>query len=611
MVKTKRELIIPVSIITIVSAMLGFCYTVHPSSAFAPTAEANPRIIYWPPTEVWRYGDFFNINRGWINARSIVWSPSGKYLLIFGEIQHTNYGSANTLIIDMENGTPAHIFNLDAEVGYERCSQFAFSPDETKIFYVSFSYSDWLPQIFSVDLDGSNPTFITYMNSTTGTSIRKPYLIDVTSNGLLIYSSCEATYNVTSGQYNYTSYLWKYNLTSNEKSLVLKLEGFDNVITSLKVSPLNDKIAYAVGNEVWTVDINGTEPPVSVTSASIKKVVTSIDFTPNGTMLTYSEIIANITDFGISYQSYDPSFSGNITAVNLDGSNKRVILNDAYGLAWSPINDSLAAYIRFIPPDSWCGYPYIIDFNMPITPNPDSDGDGLPDADELRNFLNPIDPTDLNKDYDEDGLTNLEEIIYGTYMGTTDFDHDGLSDGVEVKVFRTDPTKADTDGDGISDGLEAAATGLNAFISVLPEGWIRMQLQWSNKTMYVSTNSSVLGVVFNSTSMALSISVGGQDGTRGVANITIPVEMINSLSAVKVTLDNQPIDFQISQTGGYAQIYVQYHHSYHELTAHLSSSGVGIGGVDLTGLMSYWWIILSVAIVAVASVIAAIIVKRG
>jgi len=208
-------------------------------------------------------------------------------------------------------------------------------------------------------------------------------------------------------------------------------------------------------------------------------------------------------------------------------------------------------------------------------------------------------------------LTNLEEINYGTYLGNTDCDGDGLSDGVEVKVFNTDPKKADTDGDGVSDGLEAAATGLSAFVSVLPEGWIRMTLQWSNKTMYVSTNSSVLGVVFNSTSMALSVSVGGPDGTAGIANITIPIEMISSLSAVQVTLDNQPIDFQITQVGSNAQIYVQYHHSYHELTAHLSGGGGGIGGVDLTGILGYWWLILSIAIVAVAAVIAAIIVKRG
>ncbi|MEM2806873.1 MAG: hypothetical protein QXK86_08515, partial [Candidatus Bathyarchaeia archaeon] len=110
----------------------------------------------------------------------------------------------------------------------------------------------------------------------------------------------------------------------------------------------------------------------------------------------------------------------------------------------------------------------------------------------------------------------------------------------------------------------------------------------------------------------LTVNVGGPDGTTGIADITVPIDMISSLSAVTVTLDNQPLDFQISQAGGYAQIYVQYHHSYHQLTAHLSGGGgVTGGGLDLTGILSYWWLILSVAIVAVASVIAAMIVKRG
>ncbi|MGB9853914.1 MAG: hypothetical protein ACPLRY_03790 [Candidatus Bathyarchaeales archaeon] len=195
-------------------------------------------------------------------------------------------------------------------------------------------------------------------------------------------------------------------------------------------------------------------------------------------------------------------------------------------------------------------------------------------------------------------------------MGNPDTDGDGLSDGVEVKVFKTDPRRADTDGDGVSDGLEAAATGLNAFVYVLPEGWIRIQLEWKNYTMYISTNSSVLGVVFDSTNMALSISVGGPDGSTGIANVTVPIEMVNSLSAVKVTLDNQPIDFQITQVGSNAQIYVQYHHSLHDLTAHLGGGGGGIGGLDATGILSYWWLILSVAIIAVAAVIAAMIVKR-
>ncbi|MBT0160570.1 hypothetical protein G4O51_11375 [Candidatus Bathyarchaeota archaeon A05DMB-2] len=608
MPKAWLSALIAISIIA-ASALLGF-YKVPLADAFAPTENANPRLIYWPSTIVWRQGDFLNIEHGWVNAKSIAWSPSGRYLLIYGRVYEPQLYSLDTdewkvLIVNVESGVLAYNFSLDlGQLEWENVIQFAFSPDETKIFYVAVPNTEWLPQIFSVKLDGTDSTFVTYMNSTSVSSMRRPFLIDVTNDGFLVYTSCETVYNVTSGQYNYTSYIWKYNLITSEKSLVLQLEGMDKLITGLKVSPSNNKIAYTVGSEVWIVDINGAEPPINISSASDRKIAMFVDWTSNETMLTYSEINGTITDYGIS-TNWD-SWHGNMTAVNLDGTNKHNILNGGYGLVWSPVKASIAACVRFSY-SSLDGYPYLIDFDMPITPNPDSDGDGISDSSEIQNSLCPLDPTDVDMDYDEDGLTNLEEINYGTWLGSTDFDGDGLSDGVEVKVFKTDPKKADTDGDGVSDGLEAAATGLSAFVSVLPEGWIRMTLQWSNKTMYVSTNSSVLGVVFNSTSMALSISVGGPDGTTGIANITIPIEMVNSLSAVQVTLDNQPIDFQINQVGNNAQIYVEYHHSFHELTAHLQG---GVGGADLTGILGYWWIILSVAIIAAASVIALIIIKR-
>ena len=67
--------------------------------------------------------------------------------------------------------------------------------------------------------------------------------------------------------------------------------------------------------------------------------------------------------------------------------------------------------------------------NTPIKPPPptDSDGDGIPDANEAG---------------------------YGTDPQNADTDGDGLFDGEEANMWHTDPLKADTDGDGYPDGVE-------------------------------------------------------------------------------------------------------------------------------------------------------------
>jgi outer membrane protein OmpA-like peptidoglycan-associated protein/opacity protein-like surface antigen len=83
--------------------------------------------------------------------------------------------------------------------------------------------------------------------------------------------------------------------------------------------------------------------------------------------------------------------------------------------------------------------------------NPDTDGDGLNDGEEVRiYFTNP-----LNPDTDGDGLSDGDEVrLHKTDPNKADTDGDGLSDGDEINKYNTDPLKADTDGDGLSDGDE-------------------------------------------------------------------------------------------------------------------------------------------------------------
>ncbi len=115
--------------------------------------------------------------------------------------------------------------------------------------------------------------------------------------------------------------------------------------------------------------------------------------------------------------------------------------------------------------------------------NPDTDGDGYNDGHEIAfgsDPLNPCDPNPLNPvcDIDGDGLTNAEEATAGTDPNNPDTDGDGVLDGEEVHgiddpsttyvvVGTSDPldpcdpintsASCDTDGDGLSNGDEATA----------------------------------------------------------------------------------------------------------------------------------------------------------
>lgn len=68
-----------------------------------------------------------------------------------------------------------------------------------------------------------------------------------------------------------------------------------------------------------------------------------------------------------------------------------------------------------------------------VNPVLDKDGDGLLDAWEIENGLDPEDPTDASKDSDEDGLTALQENRLGTDPLSRDTDHDGLPDGSDAE----------------------------------------------------------------------------------------------------------------------------------------------------------------------------------
>ena len=118
-------------------------------------------------------------------------------------------------------------------------------------------------------------------------------------------------------------------------------------------------------------------------------------------------------------------------------------------------------------------FPYELD-----PTNPDTDGDGLRDGDEVRVYH--FDPTrhDARADSDADGLDNLAEVALGTNPHYWDTDGDGIRDIEELRGtygLVTDPTKWDTNGDGRCDTEEVLSLSDPLIKDTdgdgMPDGW--------------------------------------------------------------------------------------------------------------------------------------------
>lgn len=91
----------------------------------------------------------------------------------------------------------------------------------------------------------------------------------------------------------------------------------------------------------------------------------------------------------------------------------------------------------------------------------------LSDGQETHYETVPVTVVHPDGDLSGDGLTNAEEVRYGTDFTTPDTTGNGLTDWQEVEVYGSDPLVTDTSGDGVSDAT-AVRLGLDPTIPYLP-----------------------------------------------------------------------------------------------------------------------------------------------
>jgi hypothetical protein len=84
----------------------------------------------------------------------------------------------------------------------------------------------------------------------------------------------------------------------------------------------------------------------------------------------------------------------------------------------------------------------------------DWDDDGIPNNWEDAHNLNKFNKYDAGSDYDEDGLTALEEFNLGTSPNNNDTDQDGVLDGIDNCVLINNADQKDTNNDSIGNACE-------------------------------------------------------------------------------------------------------------------------------------------------------------
>ena len=284
-------------------------------------------------------------------------------------------------------------------------------------------------------------------------------------------------------------------MSTERLSPTVTLLNFGKVLVTGGVTPYeNTEIPSAelfdpsTGNWMMTAALTPGRSQSTATLLNNGKVLIAGGVTSNGTTvlssadLFSSSFSCTITLTAINGQvtgnasPYTPSTTASLTATPHPGYLFAVWTGDAAG-SNNPLsilmNSDKAVAATFSPDtgdtddDGLTNYEEIV-IHGTNPAMPDTDGDGVKDSKDAF----PLDPAETldtdhdgtgdntDPDDDGDGLSDVDEInIHGTNPKRADSDGDGLSDPSELQNHLTNPNLGDTDSDGLSDGAEVITHG--------------------------------------------------------------------------------------------------------------------------------------------------------
>jgi|GEM_PF-550011 len=120
--------------------------------------------------------------------------------------------------------------------------------------------------------------------------------------------------------------------------------------------------------------------------------------------------------------------------------------------------------------------------------------------------------------------------------------------------------------------LKAEWNGNEAYLGASATTTLSFLPYENQQAFFVESNSTVSALAFNSTSSELSFTVSGPSETTGYVKVTIAKSLVSNAENIKVYLDGNQLDYEVTSNADSWLLTFTYTHSTHEVTINLATN---------------------------------------